>query len=156
MARRNTEQMDLLSYRAPKPKARRKPAAVKVKWAAQVKFGPAEGELGYGRSMPILARIHRHHDWQPVGWVDVEAYDLNENIMGDTEDLRVSEYTATLNLDLPYSAVLDADDYEHNVEVMVAHGRWPYSMKPVRTATEAKRMVKEWAIATLETVGWGR
>ena len=149
MARRNTEQMDLLAYRAPKPKARRKPAAVKVK------FGPAEGELGYGRSMPILAR-RGSGEWASVGWGDVEAHDLNENIMGDTEDLCVSEYTATLALDAPYNDVLPEDDYEHNVEVMVAVGRrWSYSMRPVRTATEAKRMVKAWVVETLETVGWG-
>ena len=145
MPRRNTEQMDLLAYRAPKPKARRKPAAVKVK------FGPADGELGYGRSMPILAR-RGSGEGASVGWVEVEAYDLNENIMGDTEDMRVQGYDAVLSLGATYDAVLDADDYEYSVALLESRGR--FTMKPVRTAAEGKRMIKAWVVETLEAVGW--
>ena len=151
MTRRNASQMDLLAYRAPKPKARRKPRQT---YRVAVKFGAADGVLGYGRSMPILARLHRHHDWLPVGWVDVEAYDLNEHIMGDTEDFRVEYYDATLSLDAPDDAVLDLDDYEHSVELVRSAGRFS-PPRPVRTAAEGKRLVKAWVTETLETVGWG-
>ena len=138
MTRRNASQMDLLDYRAraPKPKAR-KLAAVKVK------FGRAAGSPGYGRSMPIRAR-RGSGDWQDVGWVDTDYIDLNDDIMGDSEDFRVSDYHATL-----YGE--DDEFSEFSVEVMSGdRDRW----RPVRTAVEAKRMIKAWAVKALEARAW--
>lgn len=131
----NTEQLNLLGYRAPK---RRKLAAVKVK------FGPAEGEPGYGRSMTLWAR-RGSGEWVDVGSVDIEYNDLNEDIMGDTEDFRVSDYRAVLYVD-----ELDDDGEfdEFDVEVL------GYRNRQIRTAVEAKRMIKAWVVETLEAIGW--
>jgi len=140
MTRRNASQMDLLDYRAraPKPKAR-KLAAVKVK------FGPPDGSPGYGRSMDIRAR-RGSGDWQDVGWVDTGYEDLNDNIMGDSEDFRVGGYDATL-----YGE--DDEFSEFSVEVLRGdrdRDRW----WAVRTTVEAKRMIKAWAVKTLEARAW--
>lgn len=125
----------------------RKPAAV------EVKFGAAEGTLGYGRSISLLAR-RGSGEWERVGWVDVEADTLDPYSRCDA-DLRVCGYDAKLRLDEPYSPPLPLLVYKRSVPVMMTAGGWSYRMRSIRTPAEAKRMVKAWAAETLESVGWG-
>jgi hypothetical protein len=154
MARRNTEQMDLLAYRPPKPKARRKPAAVKVK------FGPASDKFSVdvdSYNFDILAR-RGSGEWVNVGWVDVIGADVS-SITDRSTEYRVGEYQARLNLGSPYmEAVMElgeeADEYD--VEVTREGNYFAGTRtRTIRTAAEAKRMVKEWVVETLEIVGWG-
>ena len=154
MPRRNADQMDLLAYRAPKPKTSRKPAAVKVK------FGPASDKFSVdvdSYDFDILAR-RGSGEWVNVGWVDVIGTDVSDVTDRSTE-YRVGDYQARLNLGSPYmEAVMElgeeADEYD--VEVTRAGNYFAGTRtRVIRTAAEAKRMVKAWVTETLETVGWG-
>ena len=160
MPRRNGDQLDLLSYRPPRPpkpkrRKRRKLAAVKIK------FGPASGTFSvYDDSydFPLLAR-RGSGEWVDVGWVEVMGVDVS-SVTDRSTEYRVGEYRAVLaNLDSPYmEAVMDLGDDadEYNVEVTsgtsIMESR--YSKRVIRTAAEAKRMIKEWAAETLEAVVW--
>jgi len=157
MARRNSDQLDLLSYRAPRPAKpkRRKLAAVKVK------FGPASGTFSiYEDSyyFDILARRRAKDEWTVVGDVDVMGVDVS-SVTDRSTEYRVGEYRARLYLDSPYKEAVedlgdDADEYD--VDVTEGTDLWTrsYSKRVIRTAAEAKRMVKEWAAETLEAVAW--
>ena len=159
MPRRNGDQLDLLSYRPPRPakpkrRKRRKLAAVKVK------FGPASGTFSvYDDSydFPILAR-RGSGEWVDVGWVEVIGVDVS-SVTDRSTEYRVGEYRARLNLDSPYmEAVMDlgddADEYDVDVTAGTSITQSRYSKRVIRTAVEAKRMVKEWAAETLEAVAW--
>tara|TARA_R100001460_G_scaffold89846_1_gene131382 strand:- start:465 stop:863 length:399 start_codon:yes stop_codon:yes gene_type:complete len=124
--------------------------------AVKVKFGPASDKFSAAvdsYDFNILAR-RGSGEWANVGWVEVVGMDVSD-VLSPVVPFRGQ---ARLNLGSPYmEAVMelgdDADEYD--VEVTREGNYFAGTRtRTIRTASEARRMIKAWAVATLETVGW--
>ena len=154
MARRNADQLDLMSYRPPRParRKRRKLAAVKVK------FGPSSVKdvpKGDDYDFPLLAR-RGSGPWVNVGEVVAQVTDVDQSILEPR--YMVLGYHGSFWSDL-YEQVEDAGrEPEYEADILAPPrtyvGRRPRNRNAFMTSPEAKNAVKEWAAETLEAVGW--
>ena len=147
MARRNADQLDLLSYRPPRAA---KLAAVKVK------FGPASGTFTVyddTYDFDILAR-RGSGDWVVVGDVEVIGIDVSSDTDRST-DYRVGEYRARFASPFLEALLELGDDADYEVEVITPGNFFRGTRSRIkRTPAKAKRMVKDWVAETLEALGW--
>jgi len=140
MPRRNAKQLDLLSYRPPRPPKNQRLPPVKVKFErtteplGHAEYGPGHVEFD------ILAR-RGSGDWMVVGTLMAHADDYSWG-RGTRNRAKVGYY----------EVAIDSDDHdiEESAEFVRAHTKKPGDRPDyTETAVQARKRAKDWIVSVL-------
>ena len=122
--------------------------------AIKIKLGKADSGCHIGDSIiyDLLAR-RGSGDWESVGEVTADKSCTSWSVCQSYDQYKISDLSAYIYLDESFNV-------DTQVEVFTGAKGFPGTgrnkITEIRTVAEAKRMIKAWAAAQLESIDWNQ